>query len=69
MKHVSLDMIDFIIDHYQDTDFDTQRLIKGLWYAYDPIAKTWIAVDNSTSSAFTEEFSTKEEAIKWLQNP
>ena len=29
--------------------------------------RTWVAVDNSTGDAWTEEFSRKRQAIRWLQ--
>lgn len=29
--------------------------------------RTWVAVDNSTGDAWTEEFARKRRAIRWLQ--
>ena len=29
---------------------------------------TWVAVDNSTGDAWTEDFATKRECLKWLKN-
>lgn len=40
----------------------------GYFYAYDPTgsAYKWVAVDNSTGDAWTEEFATEQDAIAWL---
>ncbi len=38
---------------------------EGLYLAYD--GKWWIAVDNSTGSAWTEDFTNQSTAISWLR--
>lgn len=40
----------------------------GYFYAYDPTgnAYKWVAVDNGTGDAWTEEFATEQDAIAWL---
>ena len=40
----------------------------GYFYAYNPNGKyyNWVAIDNGTGAAWTEEFATETEAIAWL---
>lgn len=37
----------------------------GLFLTKD--GRTWVAVDNTTGDAWTEEFSRKRQAIRWLR--
>jgi hypothetical protein len=39
----------------------------GLFLHYDNNVNVWVAVDNSTGCAWTEEFKTKKEAINFLK--
>lgn len=39
----------------------------GYFYSYNPNSNTWDAIDNSTGDAWTEAFSTEEDAIAWLK--
>lgn len=45
--------------------FDTREPI-GLFYEMD--GDSYIGIDNSTGDAWVEEFKTKEECFKWLNN-
>ena len=40
------------------------RRPRGLFLAHE--GKVWVAVDNSTGHAWTEEFSSPQEAVRWL---
>ncbi len=53
---VDTTVLDSVIETYQP---------KGLYLAYD--GKWWIAVDNSTGSAWTEDFGNQSTAINWLR--
>ncbi len=53
---VDIIVLDSVIETYQP---------KGLYLAYD--GKRWIAVDNSTGDAWTEDFRCKFRAIQWLK--
>jgi hypothetical protein len=54
---VTLEEISKIIQTYEP---------QGLFYAFDETDKIWIAVDNSTEEAWTEEFTTEEACKAWL---
>ncbi|MDR2515645.1 MAG: hypothetical protein LBD02_10665 [Christensenellaceae bacterium] len=52
-----------------DTNYLNENVISGrkpigLFMAWD--GESWIAVDNSTGDAFTEEFETANDAKAWL---
>ncbi len=55
IQRVSLDQLDSVIE---------SRLPQGCFLAQDN--GTWVAVDNSTGDAWTEEFYTEHEAVCWL---
>jgi len=58
---VSLDELNAVID---SADREGHYRPFGKFYAKD--GDVWIAVDNSTGCAWTEEFPTKKEAKEWL---
>ena len=60
ISEVTTDTINNVIENMKDEN------LYGKFYAQD--GNTWIAVDNSTGEAWTEEFSSKENAIKWLED-
>ena len=39
---------------------------RGLFLAKE--GRTWVAVDNTTGDAWTEEFSRKRQAVRWLRD-
>ena len=40
----------------------------GAFLMFDEFQENpWVAIDNTTGDAFTEEFKTKRQAIKWLK--
>ncbi len=59
-KGISQEEADRIIDN---REFPENR---GKFYLQDE--DVWVAIDNESGDAWTEEFSTKEKAIKWLNN-
>lgn len=62
---VSLDKLNEILDS-ATREGDYKPL--GKFYAYNPKSNTWDAIDNSDGCAWTEDFSTEDEAIAWLNN-
>lgn len=59
LSKVTISKINNVIEHMKDES------LYGKYYAEENDG-TWVAVDNSTGEAWTEEFSTEENAIKWL---
>ena len=56
IKRVSPEMLDEIIE---------RRTPNGHFLAKE--GRKWVAVDNSTGDAWTEEFSRERQAIRWLR--
>lgn len=61
ISKVTIDKINSVIENMKDENF------YGKYYAEEKDG-TWVAVDNSTGDAWTEEFSSEENAIKWLED-
>ena len=47
------------------TDVIERRTPLGLFLTKEH--RTWVAVDNTTGDAWTEEFSRKRQAVRWLR--
>jgi len=56
IQRVSLTKLDLVI---------SQRKPLGLFLSREN--RMWIAVDNSTRDAWTEEFQSKRQAVRWLR--
>ena len=49
----------------QLTDVIERRTPLGLFLTKE--GRTWVAVDNATGDAWTEDFSRKHQAVRWLR--
>lgn len=49
-----------------DREIDHQQSERGQFLAYDSQNEVFIAADNRSHDFFIEEFRTREEAVKWL---
>ncbi|NBK18773.1 hypothetical protein [Anaerotruncus sp. 1XD42-93] len=56
IQRVSSELLGRIIEH---------RIPSGLFLTKE--GRKWVAVDNTTGDAWTEEFSRKHQAIRWLR--
>ena len=56
IQRVSSEFLGWVIEH---------RIPSGLFLTKE--GRKWIAVDNTTGDAWTEEFSRKRQAIRWLR--
>ena len=56
IQRVSSELLGRIIEH---------RIPSGLFLTKE--GHKWVAVDNTTGDAWTEEFSRKHQAIRWLR--
>ena len=56
IQRVSSALLGRIIEH---------RISSGLFLTKE--GRKWVAVDNTTGDAWTEEFSRKHQAIRWLR--
>ena len=56
IQRVSSELLGRIIEH---------RISSGLFLTKEGLK--WVAVDNTTGDAWTEEFSRKHQAIRWLR--
>lgn len=53
-----------LVDRFYVKKIIEDRMPKGLFLCRE--GKWWVAVDNSTYDAWTEDFTSKSEAICWL---
>ena len=56
IQRVSSELLGRIIEH---------RIPSGLFLTKE--GRKWVAVDNTTGDAWTEEFSRKRQAVRWLR--
>ena len=56
IQRVSSGILGQVIDH---------RIPSGLFLTKE--GRKWVAVDNTTGDAWTEEFSRKHQAVRWLR--
>lgn len=56
IKRVSSEFLGRVIEH---------RIPSGLFLTKE--GRKWVAVDNTTGDAWTEEFSRKRQAVRWLR--
>lgn len=61
IEQAPIELVEFYGLYYNVLDLPHRK-----FYAYCVVYKNWVAVDNSSGSAYTEAFSTKEEAIAYL---
>lgn len=61
ISKVTIDKLNNVIENMKDES------LYGKFYSEEKDG-TWIAVDNSTGNAWTEEFSSEENALKWLED-
>ena len=56
IQRVSSTFLGWVIEH---------RIPSGLFLTKE--GRKWVAVDNTTGDAWTEEFSRKRQAVRWLR--
>lgn len=70
MYHPQLVSVRFLLELFASaTEHPVRGYVyepEGLFYTLDPVTKKYVAVDNSTGEAWTEEFDDMVSAVVWL---